>query len=59
MSMKEDYQNYCERRAEFEKNPMSKYWTEQNTRYMEPFRMFGNVYYVGGGEIGEEYSFTT
>ena len=36
MSMKEDYQNYCERRAEFEKNPMSKYWTEQNTRYMEP-----------------------
>lgn len=47
MSMKEDYQNYCERRAEFEKNPMSKYWTEQNTRYMEPFRMFGNVYYVG------------
>ena len=21
MSMKEDYQNYCERRAEFEKNP--------------------------------------
>ena len=30
MSMKEDYQNYCERRAEFEKNPLSKYWTEQN-----------------------------
>lgn len=47
MSMKENYQNYCERRAEFEKNPMSKYWTEQNARYMEPFRMFGNVYYVG------------
>ena len=47
MSMKEDYQNYCERRAEFKKNPLSKNWTEQNTRYMEPFRMFGNVYYVG------------
>ena len=47
MSMKEDYQNYCERRVEFKKNPMSKYWTEQNARYMEPFHMFGNVYYVG------------
>ena len=47
MSIKKNYQDFCERRAEFEKNPLSKYWTGQTGRYMEPFRMFGNVYYVG------------
>lgn len=47
MSIVKDYENYLAKRAEFEKNPMSKYWTKQAERYMEPFRMFGNVYYVG------------
>ena len=47
MSIVKDYENYLAKRAEFEKNPMSKYWTKQTERYMEPFRMFGNVYYVG------------
>ena len=47
MSIVKDNENYLAKRAEFEKNPMSKYWTKQAERYMEPFRMFGNVYYVG------------
>lgn len=47
MSMKEDYQNYLDRRAEFLKGPMSRIWVNQESRYVKPFQIYGNLYYVG------------
>lgn len=47
MSMKEDYQNYQKRREEFLKGPMSKLWLHQDERYVKPFQIYGNLYYVG------------
>ena len=47
MSMKEDYRNYLDRREEFLKGPMSKYWVNQEARYVKPFQIYGNLYYVG------------
>lgn len=47
MSMKEDYEKYLERRSALMKDPKSVIWTDQESRYLHPFRMYGNLYYVG------------
>ena len=47
MSMKEDYRNYLARREKFLQGPMSKYWVNQESRYVKPFQIYGNLYYVG------------
>ena len=47
MSMREDYDNYLERRAMLRQNPMARIWISQERRYVHPFRIYGNLYYVG------------
>lgn len=47
MSMKEDYQKYLERREKLAQNPMAGIWTNQTERYVKPFQIYGNLYYVG------------
>ena len=47
MSIREDYQHYLERQQTFNAMPMSAYFRQQEKRYVHPFRMFGNLYYVG------------
>lgn len=47
MSMKEDYEIYMKRRKKRLKEPMSEIWMDRESRYMHPFQMYGNLYYVG------------
>ncbi|HHU06084.1 MAG TPA: MBL fold metallo-hydrolase [Clostridiales bacterium] len=45
--MREKYEEYIRRQKEMASAPMGRLWTNQESRYIEPFRLFGNVYYVG------------
>ena len=47
MSAKEDYLEFLERRKKAGKNSMFKYFVNQEKRWIKPFNIFGNVYYVG------------
>ena len=47
MSMKSEYEEYLERREKMKKNPMARIWINQESRYVKPFQMYGNLYYVG------------
>lgn len=47
MSIRTDYEAYLQRQRQFTANPQSHYWINQEQRYVEPFRIYGNVYYVG------------
>ena len=47
MSIKQDYKAYLERREQIAKRPFSSIWLEQESRYVHPFRIYGNVWYVG------------
>lgn len=47
MTMKEAYQAYENRREEWKKNRLSHYWMDQESRYVHPFQIYGNVWYVG------------
>lgn len=47
MPIKDDYASYLKRQKQFQEKPIAKYWTEQEARYVEPFQIFGNLYYVG------------
>ena len=47
MSMRKDYEVYAAAREEAAKSPMSKYWFNQESRYVDPFRLYGNIWYVG------------
>jgi metallo-beta-lactamase class B len=47
MSLREDYEAYIQRQQKTADSPMAKVWLNQEARYVEPFRMFGNLYYVG------------
>lgn len=48
MSMAEDYAKYKEKQEKMYADPMgSRFWTKQECRYVKPFRMYGNLYYVG------------
>jgi metallo-beta-lactamase class B len=47
MSMKKDYEDFMARKEAFLLEPMSKMWTNQEKRYIKPFQMFGNLYFVG------------
>ena len=47
MSMKQEYENYMARRADLEASRMGSLWLNQEKRYVHPFRIFGNVWYVG------------
>ncbi len=47
MSMREDYAAYQSNRAQFQKHPMAKYFFDQENRYVHPFQIYGNIWYVG------------
>jgi metallo-beta-lactamase class B len=47
MSMKKDYEDFMARKKEFFRRPISEMWRDQEKRYIKPFQMFGNLYFVG------------
>ena len=47
MSMRSEYEEYKARQAKLQENPMSRFWINQESRYVKPFRMYGNLWYVG------------
>lgn len=47
MSMRSEYEEYKARQAKLLENPMSRYWINQESRYVKPFQMYGNLWYVG------------
>ncbi len=47
MSLKEQYQAYLDRREVLRQDPFGSIWLAQASRYVHPFRIFGNVWYVG------------
>lgn len=51
MTEYENYQNWLAMRTEMQKQPHSDAFFDQEKRYVEPFRMYGNVYYVGDNWI--------
>lgn len=47
MSMRSEYEEYKARQAKLLENPMSRFWINQESRYVKPFQMYGNLWYVG------------
>lgn len=47
MSMRSEYEEYKARQAKLQESPMSRFWINQESRYVKPFRMYGNLWYVG------------
>lgn len=47
MSMRSEYEEYIARQEKLKAHPMSRYWINQESRYVHPFQMYGNLYYVG------------
>lgn len=47
MSIRGNYEAYLQRRAEIAQHPLGKIWLDQTSRYVHPFRVYGNVWYVG------------
>lgn len=48
MTTRESYLDFVRRREEAESNPLfKKFWTNQERRFVQPFHIFGNVWYVG------------
>lgn len=47
MTMKEAYAAHIAKQNELKKNPMGSLWTDITARYIHPFRLYGNVWYVG------------
>lgn len=47
MSLRQAYESYLARREDLKHSPMGRYWLDQESRYVHPFQLFGNVWYVG------------
>ena len=47
MGMEQDYRAYMQRRENLAKDHYGTLWLNQEERYVHPFRIFGNVWYVG------------
>lgn len=47
MSMKSDYEAYMRNQNALKAKGTGKFFTEQEKRYVEPFQVYGNLYYVG------------
>ena len=47
MSIREQYEGYLGRREAIANTHFGKIWLEQTSRYVHPFRLYGNVWYVG------------
>ncbi len=46
-TMKENYQEYLAKQEALRATKLGHYWIEQEKRYVKPFQMYGNLYYVG------------
>ncbi|MCH3918482.1 MAG: MBL fold metallo-hydrolase [Spirochaetia bacterium] len=46
-TMKKAYEDYLQRRNILMQDSHAQFWFEQEKRYVHPFRIFGNIYYVG------------
>ena len=47
MSMLQDYEAYLQRRDALASTHLASIWLNQENRYVHPFRVFGNIWYVG------------
>lgn len=47
MSIKSDYELYTKCQKELSGRPTGHFWKNQEERYIEPFQIYGNLYYVG------------
>lgn len=47
MSMRKEYEAYLARREVLARDRMGGIWLDQESRYVHPFRLYGNVWYVG------------
>lgn len=47
MSMKEAYETYAAEQRKIIDSPAARYWYQQEKRYVKPFQIYGNLYYVG------------
>lgn len=47
MSIRQKYEDYLARREELKRDSHSGIWLDQESRYVHPFRMYGDVWYVG------------
>lgn len=47
MTKKELYNDMLQRQQQLTKHPMARYWIDQESRYVKPFQIYGNLYYVG------------
>lgn len=47
MGMREEYEAYMKRREALAEDHFGGIWLNQETRYVHPFQIFGNVWYVG------------
>jgi len=47
MSIKSEYENYIKRQNILLSKPLSHFWSNQEERYVKPFQIYGNLYYVG------------
>lgn len=45
--MKLDYQDYLQRQTIIKKKKLARFWIDQEKRYVKPFQIYGNLYYVG------------
>ena len=47
MSMKAEYEDYLERQNALKAGSNARFFVNQESRYVEPFQVYGNLYYVG------------
>lgn len=47
MSMKSEYEMYLQRRREVSTRVTGRFFKNQESRYVEPFQIYGNLYYAG------------
>ena len=47
MSMKTEYADYLHRQRELKEGSNARFFADQESRYVEPFQVYGNLYYVG------------
>ena len=47
MALRETYEMYKSRQDAIKNGPKAHFWVNQENRYVKPFKIYGNLYYVG------------
>lgn len=47
MSRRSGYEEYLRKHTALQTDPRGDLWTNQESRYVKPFQIFGNVWYEG------------